>query len=229
MSDEVNRMFSDIAGKYDLMNNLMSFGIHHLWRKKAVRLSGAKSGNSVLDCACGTGDLSIEFKSKVGELGNVIGTDFSENMITFAKEKVKTKNIDIHFEIADAMNLQFEDNKFDYSSISFGIRNVDDPVQCLKEMARVVKPNGKVVVIEFGQPTGLFKYLFNFYSFTFMPFLGKIFAKNQSAYEYLPATSAKFPCREDFLDLMKKSNSFSSFNYYTLSSGIAFIYIGVVK
>jgi demethylmenaquinone methyltransferase/2-methoxy-6-polyprenyl-1,4-benzoquinol methylase len=229
MSEEVKRMFSEIAGKYDLMNNLMSFGIHHLWRKKAVKLSGAKSSDKVLDCACGTGDLSIEFKNKVGNTGQVIGTDFSENMVLLAKDKVKNKNIDINFEIADAMNLQFKDNQFDYSSISFGIRNVDDPVRCLQEMSRVVKPGGKVVVIEFGQPQGFFKLIFSLYSFTFMPVMGKLFANNQSAYEYLPATSAKFPCREEFLQLMSKAATFKSSNYYSLSQGIAFIYIGVVK
>ncbi len=228
MSEEVKKMFSEISGKYDFMNNLLSFGIHHLWRKKAVRLSGAKSGDSVLDCACGTGDLSFEFKSKVGN-GKVIGTDFVENMVVLAKEKAKQRNIDIDFEVADVLNLQFPNNTFDYSSISFGIRNVDDPVLCLKEMSRVVKPGGKVVVIEFGQPKGLFKLFFNFYSFKLMPFFGKMFAKSKSAYEYLPQTSAKFPCREDFLDLMKKAGTFVSYKYNTLSFGIAFIYIGEVK
>jgi len=229
MSKEVHRMFSEIAGRYDFMNDLLSFGIHHRWRKKAVRLSGASDGDSIIDCASGTGDLSIAFKKKIGNSGYVLGTDFVPEMIELAKEKARIKNFIIDFEVDDAMDLHQPDNKFDYSSISFGIRNVDDPVKCLKEMARVVKPRGKVVVIEFGQPKGLFSILYKFYSFALMPLLGKIFAMNRAAYEYLPETASKFPCREDFIELMNRTENFQSSVYYPLSFGIAYIYIGIVK
>ena len=229
MSDEVRKMFAEIAGKYDLMDNILSLGIHHRWRKRAVRLSGARAGQRVLDCACGTGDLSFEFKNAVRHEGYVLGTDFCKEMVVIALEKAHKKKMNVDFEVDDATNLNQPDNRYDISSISFGIRNVDDPVKCLSEMARVVKPGGKVIVIEFGQPKGIIKFLYDFYSFTFMPIIGKMFANHKSAYQYLPETAAKFPCREDFLKLMEKSGGFSSSGYVTLSFGIAFIYFGTVK
>lgn len=229
MSDKVKNMFGEIADKYDFMNDLLSFGIHRKWRKTAVKLSSAKPGMSVLDCACGTGDLSFAFKEAVGASGKVEGTDFCEPMIAIAKAKASDKNIDVKFQVEDAMKLSYGDNIFDLASISFGIRNVDDTVVCLKELARVVKPNGKVVVVEFGQPKGFFKLLYALYSYTLMPIFGLLFAKHRAAYEYLPETAAKYPCREEFLALMEKSGAYSSYSYKTLTFGIAFIYIGIVK
>lgn len=229
MSEKVKNMFAEIAGKYDFMNDILSFGIHRKWRKTAVKLSKASEGMSVLDCACGTGDLSFEFKNAVGANGKVIGTDFCEPMIQIAKQKAIEKKIDVLFSVEDAMSLSFESGVFDLASISFGIRNVDDTVVCLQELARVVKPGGKVVVVEFGQPKGIFNLLYKLYSFTLMPILGLFFAKHRAAYEYLPETAAKYPCREDFLKLMEKSGAYSSYTYKTLTMGIAFIYVGVVK
>jgi demethylmenaquinone methyltransferase/2-methoxy-6-polyprenyl-1,4-benzoquinol methylase len=229
MSEDVRRMFANIAGKYDLLNDVLSLGIHHSWRRKAVRESGAGEAMSVLDCACGTGDLSFEFKGKVGESGNVIGTDFCEPMLELAREKAKEKKTDVKFEFADVMNLQYEDNKFDISSISFGIRNVDDPRKGLQEMARVLKPGGKVVVIEFGQPKGFFSLIYKIYSKTIIPLIGKILSKSDFAYDYLPKTASKFPCREDFLGIMNSTGLLTNCRYYTLSFGIAFLYIGERK
>jgi demethylmenaquinone methyltransferase/2-methoxy-6-polyprenyl-1,4-benzoquinol methylase len=229
MSEKVREMFAAIAPKYDFMNNLLSLGIHHRWRRKAVRLSGAKSGDKVLDCATGTGDLAIEFQKAVGRGGEVTGTDFCEDMVVLAREKSNKSGLPIKFQVEDAMALSFADNIFDYSSISFGIRNVDVPQQGVSEMARVVKPGGKVIIIEFGQPRGFFKIVYDIYSKFFMPILGKIFAGDVEAYTYLPQTASRFPCREDFTEIMKATGSFSECRYYTLSGGIAFIYIGIVK
>lgn len=226
MSDNVRNMFAEISSKYDFMNDLLSFGIHHKWRKKAVKLSGASSGMSVLDCATGTGDLAIEFKRVVGNNGNVIGTDFCAEMLEFAPPKAEKEGLHIKFEIADVMNLQYEDNAFDISSISFGIRNVDDTLSGLKEMARVIKPGGKVVVIEFGQPKGIFSLFYKIYSKILMPLLGLIFAKARAAYEYLPQTASKYPCREDFTQIMDKTSLLKNNKYFTLTFGIAYIYIG---
>lgn len=227
MSEQVQQMFADIAPTYDLTNSVLSFGVHHRWRKKAVRWSGAAPGMSVLDCATGTGDLAIEFKRTVGD-GEVVGTDFCPEMLGPAPRKAESRNLDIRFEVADAMNLPYADNRFDISSISFGIRNVDDPVVALKEMARVVKPGGKVVVIEFGQPTGLFGAFFRFYSNTFMPFVGGIISGNRAAYKYLPETSASFPAGEKFIELMDESGSFAAREARALTFGVAYVYIGTV-
>lgn len=128
MSEKVRRMFADIADDYDRINSILSFGVHHIWRAETVRLSGAQNGDQVLDCATGTGDLAIEFKKKVGKSGYVLGTDFCQEMIEHAPEKAKSKNLSVDFQVADVMNLPYEDNRFDIGSIAFGIRNVDEPV-----------------------------------------------------------------------------------------------------
>ena len=150
MSEKVRRMFADIADDYDRVNTILSFGVHHGWRSKTVQLSGAKKGDRVLDCATGTGDLAIEFKKTVGSKGYVLGTDFCKEMLEHAPEKARDNNLNVDFEVADAMDLPYKDGSFTISSIAFGIRNVDNPVQALKEMARVVVPGGRVVVLEFG-------------------------------------------------------------------------------
>lgn len=221
-------MFASIAGRYDLVNSVLSLGIHHRWRKKAVRLSGVKPGDSVLDCATGTGDLAITFKQAVGH-GSVVGTDFCEPMIAPAPAKAAKKGLDIRFEVADAMNLPYEDNRFTVSSISFGIRNVDDPLVCLQEMARVVEPGGRVVVLEFGQPKGVLSWPYRFYSRHVIPFIGGLLTGNRDAYTYLPETSAHFPAADAFLALMDRAGAFSDKKAYSLSGGIAYIYVGTVK
>jgi len=228
MSEKVKQMFGSIAGRYDLINTVLSFGIHHRWREKAVRLSGAKQGDQVLDCATGTGDFAISFKKKVGESGHVVGTDFSPEMIQPAPGKASKKNLEIEFEVADAMSLPYKENRFDVASIAFGIRNVDDPLVCLQELARVVKPGGKVIVLEFGQAYGLMKYPFTFYSKYVMPTVGGLLSGNKEAYRYLPETSAAFPAGPKFIELMEQSGSFSQQQYHTLQSGVAYIYVGTV-
>ncbi len=229
MSEKVKKMFADIADDYDRINTILSFGVHNAWRKKAVLESGAKPGDRVLDCATGTGDLAIEFKKTVGHEGYVLGTDFCKEMIEHAPAKADKEQLVVEFEVADAMNLPYEDNSFDISSIAFGIRNVDDPLICLKEMARVLKPGGKVVVLEFGQPKGLMKKPYQVYSRHVMPALGGWISGNREAYKYLPETSAAFPAGENFLGLMDESGAFSESKVVSLTGGIAFVYIGTVK
>ncbi|WP_440999093.1 bifunctional demethylmenaquinone methyltransferase/2-methoxy-6-polyprenyl-1,4-benzoquinol methylase UbiE [Fodinibius sp. SL11] len=229
MSEKVRNMFADIADDYDRVNSILSFGIHHIWRDRTVSLSGAKVGDRVLDCATGTGDLALEFKEAVGHEGYVLGTDFCAEMIEHAPEKAQENNLVVDFEVADAMDLPYEDNIFDISSIAFGIRNVDDPVQALKEMSRVVVPGGKVVVLEFGQPKGLLKYPYELYSQYIMPTLGGWISGNREAYTYLPRTSAKFPAGHDFIALMEEAGSFSGQFFEKLTGGIAYVYVGTVQ
>ncbi len=228
MSEEVRRMFASISGRYDLLNTILSLGVHHRWRKRTVKMTGAAEGMSVLDCATGTGDLAIAYKKAVGSTGVVVGTDFCAEMLEPAPEKSRKEGLRIVWEVADAMDLPYDDERFDISSIAFGIRNVDDPVTALSEMARVVKPNGKVVVLEFGQPYGLMKYPFRWHSKYVIPFLGGLISGNSDAYQYLPETSAAFPAGDRFLSLMKKTGRFKSFESKSLMQGIAYIYVGVV-
>lgn len=228
MSEKVRSMFADIADDYDKVNGILSFGIHNLWRTKTVKESGAKEGDRVLDCATGTGDLALEFKQKVGKDGYVMGTDFCSEMIAHAPEKAQKKGLEIDFEVADAMHLPYGDATFDIASIAFGIRNVDDPIQALKEMARVVKPGGRVVVLEFGQPKGVVGVPYRFYSKHVMPAVGGWISGNREAYTYLPETSAAFPAGDRFLELMKDSGVFSSSKAVSLTGGIAYVYVGTV-
>ena len=229
MSEQVRTMFASIAPRYDITNTILSLGIHHLWRNKAVRISGASSGMKVLDCATGTGDLAIAFKKAVGLNGTVVGTDFCAEMMETAPDKAKKDNLHITFEVADATNLQYEDNSFDIASISFGIRNVDDPRKCLQELARVVKPNGTVVVIEFGQPKRFFGKLYDFHSRYIIPFIGGLLTGNKHAYTYLPKTAAAFPAGQAFVTMMKETGKYHSEKAIPLTGSIAHIYIGNVQ
>lgn len=229
MSEQVRAMFADIAPTYDLVNSVLSFGVHHRWRKRAVRDSGAAPGHAVLDCATGTGDLALAFKRAVGDDGVVLGTDFCAEMIVPAPAKAEKRGLAVDFEVADAMDLPYEDDRFDIASISFGIRNVDDPVVALREMARVVKPGGRVVVLEFGQPRGLFGATFRFYSDTVMPFVGGLISGNRAAYKYLPETSAAFPAGDAFVALMDDSDAFASRTATALTFGVTWLYIGTVR
>ncbi len=228
MGEKVRRMFADIAEDYDTINSILSFGVHHFWRKKTVRISEAKPGEKVIDCATGTGDLAIEFKKTVGQDGYVLGTDFCKAMLEQAPAKARKKGEDVDFEVADAMALPYEDDRFDIASIAFGIRNVDDPVKALREMARVVRSGGNVVVLEFGQPKGMLKKPYEWYSQHIMPAIGGWISGNREAYTYLPRTSAKFPAGDEFLDLMRDSESFSNMKAEKLTGGIAYIYVGTV-
>lgn len=229
MSEEVRKMFSNISGDYDKMNDVFTFKMHNNWKKKLVDLSGAKTGDTVLDCASGTGDLAIIFKQKVGSSGDVYATDFCDDMLKFAGPKAKNLGLDIKVELADAMNLQYENNKFDVVSISYGIRNVDDTSVALKEMARVLKPGGKIAILETGQPSALFKPFYNIMTKLIIPQLGKLIAKDKGAYTYLSETASKYPYGNEFLDIMRKTGAFEDCKAYPQFMGASYIYIATVK
>jgi demethylmenaquinone methyltransferase / 2-methoxy-6-polyprenyl-1,4-benzoquinol methylase len=228
LSEEVREMFASIARRYDAANEVLSLGVHRAWRRAAVRLSGALPGDRILDCATGTGDLALAFKRAVGPTGEVVGTDFCAEMLAPAPAKARRAGLDVRFEVADALALPFADDSFDVAAIGFGIRNVDDPVRCLREMARVVRSRGRVVVLEFGQPRGPFGALFRVYSSRIMPRIGGLLTGNRAAYEYLPRTAAAFPAGERFLGLMDQAGSFSQRSATPLFAGTAYVYVGTV-
>jgi len=219
--EKIQSMFAAIASKYDRTNTVLSAGIHHLWRRKTVRWSGAKPGDRVLDCATGTGDLAIAFHKVTG---NVTGTDFVPEMIELARKKSSA----VAFEVADVTNLPFDDAAFDIASISFGIRNVGDPRKGLGEMARVVKKGGRVMVLEFGQPRRrAFGAPYHFYARHILPRLGGAITGDRAAYEYLQTSAGRFPCGDDFVALMREAADFTSIEYVPLTMGIAYLYRGV--
>jgi len=218
---KIRSMFASIASRYDRTNTILSAGIHHLWRRKAVRWSGAKRGDRVLDCATGTGDLAIAFHKVTG---NVVATDFVPEMIELARRKSSA----VHFEVADVTELPYDDATFDVASISFGIRNVSDPRKGIREMARVVKPGGRVMVLEFGQPQRrAFSAPYEFYTRHILPRLGGAITGKRDAYEYLQKSAGRFPCGDEFVALMRESASFASVEFVALTFGIAYLYKGV--
>jgi demethylmenaquinone methyltransferase/2-methoxy-6-polyprenyl-1,4-benzoquinol methylase len=217
-------MFGSIAGRYDRANTILSGGVHHRWRRKTVRWSGAKRGDRVLDCATGTGDLAIAFKRAVGEEGVVVGTDFTPEMLDLARAKTKQ----IEFDLADVMHLPYRDASFDISSIAFGIRNVADPRTGVRELARVVKSGGRVMILDLGSPpNGAFRRIYDFYRRHILPKVGGIVTGEQHAYEYLERSSSEFPCGDRFVQLMRESAAFQSIEYERLMFGIAYVYRGV--
>jgi len=229
MGHAIQTMFGQIAGTYDLLNDLQSFGLHRYWRRRAVLWSRARHGMAVLDCACGTGDFSLAFLRAVGPSGRVEGTDFCEAMVALARKKARLKGATVEFRVEDAAHLSCPDATFDRASVAFGIRNMDDPVAVLRELARVVRPGGTVVVVEFGRPRGFFGTVFQGISKMWMPFWGQLVAGHRSAYEYLPRSVAAFPCRGAFLALMDQSQVFSGSRYRTLGFGAVYVYLGTVR
>lgn len=222
-------IFSKIAHRYDLLNDILSGGIHRKWRRKALRYADASKYQSAIDLAAGTGDMSIELSRNLSKPYRIMATDITPEMLDIGKEKFKARDLNIEAKIADAQNTGLPDNSYDLATIAFGIRNVPDVSKCLEEMARLVVPGGKVIILEFGQPSGFFGFIFRRYSKIIMPFMGKIIAQNESAYEYLRYSSSVFPCGKNFIELMDKTGKFIDMQYYQLTFGTAFVYIATVK
>lgn len=217
----IRTMFASISARYDRANTILSGGVHHLWRRRAVRAAALEPGHRVLDCATGTGDLAIAFHKAGAE---VVGTDFVPEMLDLAR----TKTREVTFEVADVTRLPYADATFDVASISFGIRNVGEPRKGIAEMARVVKPGGRVIVLEFGQPRNrLFSALYDAYTRYLLPRLGGLLTGKRDAYEYLQKSAGRFPCGEEFVQLMHESAAFTSIDYVPLTFGIAYLYKGV--
>jgi demethylmenaquinone methyltransferase/2-methoxy-6-polyprenyl-1,4-benzoquinol methylase len=221
-------MFAAISPRYDLANQILSFGVHRRWRRTLVRRANLPPGSSVLDCATGTGDLALEWARALGPSSRIVGTDFCAPMLAEAVRKATALGISAEFLEADALALPFDDGHFDAASIAFGIRNVDDPLACLRELGRVVRPGGQVLVLEFGQPDGAFGAVYRFYARAVLPAVGGLITGQRAAYEYLPRTARLFPSGERFSNLMIESGAFSEHTATRLSGGIAFLYRGQV-
>jgi len=222
-------MFASVARSYDRANQVLSLGMHHRWRRAAVLASGAKPGDRVLDCATGTGDLAIEFRRAVGPGGEVIGADFCEEMLALGPAKAERAGAPVRFEVADLLALPYADRSFDVVSVAFGIRNVEDPERGIREMARVTRPGGRVVVLEFGQPGGaLFGPLFRWYSRAVLPRVGGWISGRRAAYEYLDRTASRFPAGEAFTALLRSTGLFRDVRARALTGGVAYVYVGEV-
>lgn len=218
----IKSMFNNISGSYDLLNDVLSLGIHRLWKKALVKEMTENKPANILDCATGTGDIAIMMK-KSFPAANIVGTDFSENML---KEAIK-KTDAVTWEVQDVMNLPYADNSFNNASISYGIRNVEDYNKAIKELARV--STDKICILEFGQPQNIvFKAIYFAIMKYFIPFIGKIFNKQQ-AYQYLIDSSMKFPCADDFCQVIKDNSTYNHVTYKPFFGGVTYLYIASNK
>lgn len=200
---KVRAMFDGIAGTYDLVNSLMSAGLHHRWRELGVMVAQVEPGGSVLDVCCGTGDFAFALRRAVGSHGRVVGLDFSEEMLRVAREKCGRNQLWVDFVQGDLLDLPFGDDEFDACTVGFGIRNVTDIARAFAEMRRVVRQDGRVVCLEITKPSIIgFKQFYNLWFDGVVPLLGRLTARDDFAYSYLPASVRRFPDPDTLRDIM---------------------------
>ena len=223
MSEQVREMFSDISGTYDKANDVLTFGMHRGWKEKLIQLSNVKNGNKVLDLASGTGDIAFIFAEHTTP-ENVTALDFSDQMLVNLKKRDLYNKYPVNVEQGDIMNLRFDDDQFDITSISYGIRNVDDTKKGIQEMYRVTKPGGKILILETGKAEGPVGFFNNIYSRNIMPVLGKMISGDYKAYKYLAETADEFPYGNEFVNLCKESADFKEVKMHKLFFGVSYIY-----
>jgi demethylmenaquinone methyltransferase/2-methoxy-6-polyprenyl-1,4-benzoquinol methylase len=227
---QIRSLFDAIAGKYDLMNNVISMGLHHYWRKYAVNQAGIRPGQSVLDVCCGTGRITGDLAGKTGPSGLIVGVDSAANMLEIAAHRLARHPIArIRLVRADAAHIPFPDNTFHCAMIGYGLRNNAHPGQVLAEMRRVVQPGGKVIALELSQPAAaVVKTLHRFYLTRIIPGLGRFLAGNQEAYQYLAQSVAAFPSPRILAGLFEASG-LCEVNYAALSWGIVTVHMGIKR
>ncbi|GAB6067634.1 bifunctional demethylmenaquinone methyltransferase/2-methoxy-6-polyprenyl-1,4-benzoquinol methylase UbiE [Methylothermus subterraneus] len=224
----VQGVFDSVADRYDLMNDLMSFGIHRLWKHLTVYLSQARYGERILDLAGGTGDLTYLFRSRVGDKGEVILADINAAMLKKGRDRLIDAGLvsGIGYVQADAQALPFAENTFDCVAIGFGLRNVTDKNRALASMYRVLRPGGRVLILEFSKPRGeWFSKLYDFYSFQVLPRLGQLVAGDADSYRYL-AESIRVHPDQDTLKSMMARSGFERIEYFNLTFGVVAIHRG---
>ena len=225
---KVGAVFDSVASHYDLMNDLMSLGIHRLWKRYTIELSGVRQGQRVLDIAGGTGDLTKRFSRMVGSEGQVVLADINNAMLEVGRQRLIDAGYlgNIEYVQADAEQLPFPDHYFDCISIAFGLRNVTDQPRALASMLRTLKPGGRVLILEFTKPVlpGL-KPLYDLYSFTVLPLLGKVIAKDKDSYQYLAESIRMHPDQSTLKEMMEEAG-FERCEYTNLSGGIVALHRG---
>ena len=226
---QVAEVFHSVAGKYDLMNDLMSMGIHRLWKRFTIELSGVRPGHRVLDIAGGTGDLTMKFSDLVGPSGQVILADINASMLQVGRGRLTDRGYagNIEYVQADAEHLPFPDNHFNAVSIAFGLRNVTDKDQALRDMTRVLKPGGKLMVLEFSKPTNpLLSKAYDAYSFNALPLMGQLIAGDSGSYQYL-AESIRMHPDQDTLKGMMEQAGLVNCKYHNMTGGIVALHVGI--
>jgi demethylmenaquinone methyltransferase/2-methoxy-6-polyprenyl-1,4-benzoquinol methylase len=221
-------VFHSVAGKYDLMNDLMSLGVHRLWKRFAIETSGVRRGQAVLDVAGGTGDLAAQFAGRVGAGGRVVIADINNSMLEVGRGRLADRGIagNVEFVQADAENLPFPSDSFDCISIAFGLRNVTHIERALASMYRVLKPGGSLLVLEFSKPVlAPLAKAYDVYSFSVLPMLGRVIARDEASYRYLAESIRKHPDQETLKGLMQAAG-FERVHYFNLTGGVVALHKG---
>jgi demethylmenaquinone methyltransferase/2-methoxy-6-polyprenyl-1,4-benzoquinol methylase len=222
-------VFHSVAAKYDVMNDLMSFGVHRLWKRFTIDMSGVRPGNKVLDLAGGTGDLTKKFSKIVGPSGTVVLADINSSMLEVGRERLTNQGYvgNIEYVQANAQYLPFEDNTFDVITIAFGLRNVTDKDEALRSMFRVLKPGGRLLVLEFSQTNNpLLKKAYDLYSFTALPLMGKLVTNDSESYKYLAESIRMHPDQETLKGMMEEAG-FNRVSYHNMTGGMVALHRGI--
>ena len=224
----VRGVFDSVADQYDIMNDLMSFGIHRIWKKITVQLANVREGDKVLDLAGGTGDLTTLFEKRVGSKGQVVLADINAAMLRTGRNRLIDKGLvgNIQYAQVNAECLPFEDNTFDCVCIGFGLRNVTDKDAALKSMYRVLKPGGRVIILEFSHPVDkITEKIYDFYSFKLLPKIGAVVAKDEESYRYLAESIRMHPKQEELKQMMENAG-FERCEYFNMNQGIVAVHRG---
>lgn len=227
-TEQVRTMFDRIAPRYDLLNHTLSFNVDRLWRRRTVAVVRRDAPGRIVDIATGTGDLAIALARALPG-ARITGVDLSPEMLAVARRKVEARGLGerIRLEEGDAEHLALPSAEADAVSVAFGVRNFDDPLKGLRELHRLLRPGGRIVILEFSRPGNrLFRALYEWYSFRLLPFVGGLVSREKRAYEYLPASVSAFPSGEDFLALLRRAG-FTACEARSQSWGIAHIYTGI--
>ncbi|WP_313295453.1 bifunctional demethylmenaquinone methyltransferase/2-methoxy-6-polyprenyl-1,4-benzoquinol methylase UbiE [Diaphorobacter sp.] len=222
----VRGVFDSVAPKYDVMNDLMSGGLHRVWKAYTVMVANLREGSRVLDIAGGTGDLSLAFSKKVGVTGQVVHTDINEAMLRVGRDRLINKGVVLPTLVCDAEKLPFPDNYFDVVSVAFGLRNMTHKDDALKEMNRVLKPRGRLLVLEFSKIAKPLEKAYDWYSFSVLPRLGKMVAGDDASYRYLAESIRMHPGQEALKSLMKQSG-FGHVDYHNMTGGVVALHVGI--
>lgn len=222
---KVADVFHSVAERYNLMNDLMSAGLHRIWKRFAIDVSGVKTGDKVLDIAGGTGDLSALFLKQVGQTGEVWLTDINNSMLSIGRDRLIDEGTPTPAAQCDAEKLPFPDNYFNCVSVAFGLRNMTHKAAALKEMLRVIKPGGTVIVLEFSKVWEALQPVYDAYSFKILPFMGKMIANDAESYRYLAESIRMHPSQEELKEMMREVG-FEQVEYFNLTAGIVALHRG---
>lgn len=222
----VRGVFDSVASKYDVMNDLMSGGMHRAWKAYTVMVANLREGDQVLDIAGGTGDLSLAFSKKVGATGRVVHTDINEAMLRVGRDRLVDKGVLLPTLVCDAEHLPFPDAHFDLVSVAFGLRNMTHKDAALREMNRVLRPGGKLLVLEFSKVAKPLEKPYDWYSFKILPSLGKLVAGDDASYRYLAESIRMHPGQEELRSLMQDAG-FGHVDYHNMTGGIVALHVGI--